>query len=434
MGSRRLKVVYTMLSAQLLCNFSIRYMLAPLASVFIAAEYGYSEAQKAALLGAFFPGYMATQFPAGILAQIVGGKGVLTANLLGHASMLLALPAAARRGHRWVWCCLCAIGLSQGPMGPAQQKLKTAWLPAGPERAWGLQVINLGSKLAGPLTNSALPVVAATIGWQWVTTVIGAATAMFAVCWHRYASESPVAQLEAPQSSATSGKAVAKTKAIEWGVFRVWAVWSAFFMHLAENNSYYAIMQLSPQIFTNLLGVSPRNLGPYLAIAPAFNVGGAFVVASIEGALHKRKVPLLRIQKAMTVVAVSFEVVFLSLFAAVQLIPAWRSPIAATLACCGVMAGHVCHGSGVYTNYQDVGGEDSSIIVSVCNPLANIAGVAVPAGAAHFARTRGSVAPYFVLAAFGQAVAGVHFCFFASVRPARETVAQWRQASAARLE
>jgi hypothetical protein len=59
------KLVYTMLSGQLLCNFSIRYMLAPLTSVFIAAEAGYTESQQAALLGAFFPGYMLTQFPAG---------------------------------------------------------------------------------------------------------------------------------------------------------------------------------------------------------------------------------------------------------------------------------------------------------------------------------------------------------------------------------
>ena len=421
----RRKLVYTMLSGQLLCNFSIRYMLAPLTSVFIAAEYGYNEAQKAALLGAFFPGYMITQFPAGVLAQIVGGKGVLTANLLGHAAMLLALPAAARRGHRWVWCCLCAIGLAQGPMGPAQQKLKTSWLPVGPERALALQVINLGSKLAGPLTNSSLPLLATIFGWQRVSTVVGAATAVFAITWHRYATESPEQQRAAPEPLATESK-VAPKKAIEWGVFRVWAVWSAFFMHLAENNSYYAIMQLSPQIFTGLLGVAPANLGRYLVVAPAFNVAGAFVVASIEGALHRRKVPLLRIQKGMTVAAVSLEVVFLSVFAAVQMIPSWRSPVAATLACCGVMAGHVCHGSGVYTNYQDVGGSDSSIIISVCNPLANIAGVAVPAGATYFARTRGLVAPYFLLAALGQAVAGLHFCAFASVRPARETVAEWR--------
>ena len=38
-----------------LVNFSIRYSLAPLTSVFAAMEMGYTEAQKAYLLGAFFP-------------------------------------------------------------------------------------------------------------------------------------------------------------------------------------------------------------------------------------------------------------------------------------------------------------------------------------------------------------------------------------------
>ena len=294
----------------------------------------------------------------------MGGKGVLTANLLGHAAMMLALPAAARRGHRWVWCCLCAIGLFQGPMGPAQQKLKTAWLPAGPERAWGLQVINLGSKLAGPLTNSTLPLLASLVGWQWVVRGVGAATAAFAVLWHRFAAETP-----ACPSSTGRPVVAAPTKMIEWRVFRVWAVWSTFFMHLAENNSYYSIMQLAPQIYTGLLGVKPADLGPYLAVAPAFNVCGAFLVAAAEAALHRRHVPLLRIQKGFTVAGASLEVIFLTLFASVQLLPSWRSPLAATASCCGVMAGHLCHGSGLYTNYQDVGGVDSSIIISVCNPV-----------------------------------------------------------------
>lgn len=48
-------VVYACLSGQFLVNFSIRYSLAPLTSVFAAMEMGYTEAQKAYLLGAFFP-------------------------------------------------------------------------------------------------------------------------------------------------------------------------------------------------------------------------------------------------------------------------------------------------------------------------------------------------------------------------------------------
>lgn len=48
-------VMYSCLSGQFLVNFSIRYSLAPLTSVFAAMEMGYTEPQKALLLGAFFP-------------------------------------------------------------------------------------------------------------------------------------------------------------------------------------------------------------------------------------------------------------------------------------------------------------------------------------------------------------------------------------------
>ena len=183
----RRRVVYACLSGQFLVNFSIRcdhhtlvshtrrsscttavprYSLAPLTSVFAAMELGYTDAQKAYLLGAFFPGYIASQFPAGILSQLVGGKVMLTANLVGHALFVLLLPSAAALGYRWLGACLCCIGLVQGPMGPAQQKIKTAWLPVGPDRALALQIIALGSKAAGPLSNLAVPFLSSTFGWS----------------------------------------------------------------------------------------------------------------------------------------------------------------------------------------------------------------------------------------------------------------------------
>ena len=143
-----------------------RYSLAPLTSVFAAMELGYTDAQKAYLLGAFFPGYIASQFPAGILSQLIGGKVMLTANLVGHALFMLLLPSAAALGYRWLGACLCCIGLVQGPMGPAQQKIKTAWLPVGPDRALALQIIALGSKAAGPLSNLAVPFLSSTFGWS----------------------------------------------------------------------------------------------------------------------------------------------------------------------------------------------------------------------------------------------------------------------------
>ena len=49
---------------------------------------GFSDSELATLLGAFFPGYLLTQIPAGILATRVGGKIVLTSNMASMTSSL----------------------------------------------------------------------------------------------------------------------------------------------------------------------------------------------------------------------------------------------------------------------------------------------------------------------------------------------------------
>ena len=327
-----------------------------------------------------------------------------------------------------------------------------------------LQIIALGSKAAGPLSNVAVPFLATTFGWRSVAYVYGSVTAVFAAAWHLCASEEPPGtktkegeEQEEPaadgareemteserSTSLTAGSngrhgklrlvpakdspSRNKRRAIEWAIFGEKAVWSTFFMHLAENNAYYAMMQLSPQIYTSLLGVAPGSLQNYLAIPPALNVCGSFVIAAIDGLLHRRQMPLLQIQKLMSMLGATVEAIFLTAFAVVLWVPRLRSPVYATIASCGVIVGHLCHASGLFTNYQDVGGPDSSVIISVCNPLANIAGVLVPAGSTFFLNRTGSFAPYFVIAAVAQLAAGLNFVRNASVTPARELVEERRR-------
>ena len=52
---------------------------------FIIADLGLSAKQSAKLLVAFFPGYVTTQIPEGMLAQIVGGKSFPSATSSGMA-------------------------------------------------------------------------------------------------------------------------------------------------------------------------------------------------------------------------------------------------------------------------------------------------------------------------------------------------------------
>ena len=127
-------LMYVLITGQQLFNVLIRQSL-PTLLLFMGLEFGWSDSTKSMLLGAFFPGYLTTQLPAGWAAQRYGPKVIFTLNLLGH-TLCLALPAAASAANPlWLAGCLTAIGVAQGPMIPVQGALKANWLTKGPVRA-----------------------------------------------------------------------------------------------------------------------------------------------------------------------------------------------------------------------------------------------------------------------------------------------------------
>ena len=88
---------------------------------------GFPSASAAALLGAFFPGYLAMMLPSGWAAQRFGGVGVLSAGTLGTGMLLLLAPLCTSV---WSLCAvLTAMGMTQAPLIPAQAVLKRAWVP-----------------------------------------------------------------------------------------------------------------------------------------------------------------------------------------------------------------------------------------------------------------------------------------------------------------
>ena len=69
------------------------------------------------LLGAFYPGYLLTQLPAGILIQKVGAKLTLTVNMIGTAMSALLVPrmlSASTNPLRKAAIVLTIMGMFQG--------------------------------------------------------------------------------------------------------------------------------------------------------------------------------------------------------------------------------------------------------------------------------------------------------------------------------
>lgn len=384
---------------------------------FIVADRGYSDAQRAQLLAAFFPGYLLTQIPLGFLAQLWGAKNVLSLNLVGTAAMLATLPTATAAGARGVWACLFTLGLFQGPFVPAGSLMKRSWVPSGPEKAMALLLIGLGSKASRMVSSTVTPVLCDRAGWRRASYAYAAVVGIFTVLWQLVARNEPRDSKQAAKQTVSSDAKKTKEKTFEPKVFRVAGIQAVMWSHFAANNTEYTLMQWAPTYFNQVLGVPLGHVGNYLAAPATVNLVGNILVAMLESFLVSRGVGELAIRKGASTLAAASQSVSIVLFGLA------RTPLAAMLAYCGVVGGGCLHNSGYGPNYLEVGGPDTGVVSAVGNTLANVPGMLGPIVAVWAVKEmsdRASWMPFFVATAGIQVVAGAFFQLCASIRPARD--------------
>jgi len=399
--------------------------LQPYIVPFIVADRGYSDAQRAQLLAAFFPGYLLTQIPLGFLAQLWGAKSVLSLNLVGTCAMLAALPSATAAGARGVWACLFTLGLFQGPFVPAGSLMKRSWVPSGPEKAMALLLIGLGSKASRMVSSTVTPVLCDRAGWRQASYIYAAAVGAFTILWQLVARNEPrdrAVEQQQPQANGDQKpeETKGKEKTFEPRVFRVASIHAVMWSHFAANNTEYTLMQWAPTYFNQVLNVPLGSVGTYLAAPATVNLVGNILVAMLESLLVSRGVGELAIRKGASMLAAVSQAVSIVLFGMA------RTPLTAMLAYCGVVGGGCFHNSGYGPNYLEVGGPDTGVVSAVGNTLANAPGMVGPIIAVWAVRQmseRASWMPLFVGTAVIQLVAGAFFQLCGSITPAREELA-----------
>ena len=85
------------------------------------------------------------------------------------------------------------------------------------------------------------------------------------------------------------------------------------------------------------------------------------------------------------------------------------------------------HGSGFSANYLEVGGKDTALMYAVGNSIASIPGLVLPSVGLLLVKRSGSYVPLFGGCGLLTLLAGLYFNATASVRPARELLAEQRQ-------
>lgn len=291
-------MIYTLVSGHGLVNHAIRSALPSL----IPLIPSYSEAQRALLLSAFFPGYIMTQLPGGAATQRWGGKPVSTINLWSNSILFLLTPLAARyAGPVAVAAVFAALGLAQGSYVPSSSVMIKAWLPTGPGRPWALRAMELGQRVGPLIAAWSVPVMAARWGWTSVPKVYGGLSMLFALMWQVGASEGPLL------SDKTIHSARPQADAVEWSVFRLAPVQACIWSHFASNNTIAVMSAWSPTYFVNNLHCTPTQAGSLLAIPPLVQNLGNVAVALLENGLVARRVPLLTVRRGMTAVGSSIQ-------------------------------------------------------------------------------------------------------------------------------
>ena len=180
-------LMWVLMASHWFCAYAVRQGL-PQLTTFLVAARSLTATQEAALLTAFFPGYVCGQVPWGLLARRVGGQRTLGVSLALTAALVLALPFTA--SVRGLCALIAGVGFCQGALMPGCSSLQQHWIGPSRERALALQVPHMGRKIGSLISAPTVPMLAAS-HWQRVPLVWGAATAAIAAVWALLATESP---------------------------------------------------------------------------------------------------------------------------------------------------------------------------------------------------------------------------------------------------
>ena len=154
-----------------------------------------SQLQIGWLATAFTAAYTVAQIPGGIFSQQVGARRALvTVGVFGLlATLVFPLAPQFWTGTALFSALLFAqilLGLSQGPLIPAQAAVFEAWLPVNRwAMANGLQTA--GMNFGGILTPLILPVLSGALGWQGALISIAVPVGLLTGAWAWYGRDRP---------------------------------------------------------------------------------------------------------------------------------------------------------------------------------------------------------------------------------------------------
>ena len=156
-------------------------------------EFNWDKSTEAIILGGFFYGYVITQIPAGVLAEMFGAKWIIGISMLCAAILSLLGPVAAKASPYLFLATRIGQGLAEGVVFPCLNSMISRWMPKM-ERSRGSTLIYTGAQIGTVVTLPLTGYLCESTflgGWPSIFYVLGIVGCVWFVLWTFFISEDP---------------------------------------------------------------------------------------------------------------------------------------------------------------------------------------------------------------------------------------------------
>jgi len=335
-------------------------------------ELGWSTVEKGQILGAFFYGYLCSQFLGAFASQQYGGKFVLTVAVLGWSALTIFTPIAAQFGFIPLLLCRIALGFFEGVSFPTFFHIFGQFVPQE-ERSRSISFLTGGSFLGTTLAFCLCPLLMGHFGWHLVFYVCGSLGFVWVALWQAYMPASAPMQINysAVQNEVVPGEEQSSFTQIKQMCSSP-PILAIFLCHFAQNWGLYTMLAWMPTYFNDVLGADLNGSAsltclPYISMMVTTNLGGYFCDQILLG---KYEMDLGTARRTMTGAGYLISSTAFYYFAQVT-----EFYWALTL-CCVALSGMCVAVSGFETNKLDVVSPSmTGLLQSTSNTIATMAGV-----------------------------------------------------------
>eukprot|EP00928_Gymnodinium_smaydae_P069243 TRINITY_DN5265_c0_g1_i1.p1 TRINITY_DN5265_c0_g1~~TRINITY_DN5265_c0_g1_i1.p1 ORF type:complete len:480 (+),score=60.19 TRINITY_DN5265_c0_g1_i1:53-1492(+) len=383
---------------------------------------------KGVILGAFYMGYMWTQFVGGVMARKFGALSVfLIAAILwtacdGLTPFLASDEAVDDMG---VWPVVIArvgLGLAQGPVMACQQSLCAYWVPKK-ERASLVGFVSAGVDMGAVVAFLVTPPLLQTLGWQSLFGVWDGLGLVWIVVFYMFGASSPEEHAACKASGEADvicstrgdvpkrGTAVPTTKGVSARTMLCsTSCWAIILAHCCNNYAVYVLLSWLPQWWPSRHNVKLATHPLYAAVPYMVGLCGAILGGRLSDLVFNKYGDRLRVRHvrkgAMLIGGVGGSTFLL-------LTNLTDNALAASALLSAAFFFARMQKTGFWVNMLDVAGSDAGKLCGISNTVATIPGIVGQPLTHKILDATGSWTYVFGLAACAQLLGAIIFLFMA---------------------